>query len=62
MFNKEQKNEETPKKKSSGLKSIKALRDFSFQFDGKIYDLKEGESYEVPAILLDNLKTEKVTK
>lgn len=43
-------------------KSIKALRDFRFQWGRVEYDLKEGESYEVPTVLLKNLKTEKVIK
>jgi len=61
MFNEEKKNEE-PKKVSKGLNSIKPLKDFYFMFDNKIYDLKKGESCEVPDALMENLKTEKVIK
>lgn len=43
-------------------KKLKALRDFKFSFEGKVYDLKKGEAVEVPSKLLQNLKTEKVIK
>ena len=51
----------TPKKEKSSSK-VKALKDFKFSFNGKVYDLKEGEDVEVPEMFLQNLKTEKVIK
>lgn len=62
MFDEKEEKTEEVVKSAKGSKSIKALRDFCFMFENKIYDLKEGEKYDVPACLLANLKTEKVIK
>lgn len=48
------------KKKDGEAKKVKALKDFSFSFNGKDYHLKKGEAVEVPKMFLENLKTEKV--
>ena len=50
------------KKKASGMKKIKPLRDFRLCFNEHDYDLKKGEEIEVPSMFLENLKTEKVIK
>lgn len=54
-----EKEEEKTKEKSSG-KKIKAKKDFKFSHGKEIYEIKKGETVEVPEMFLANLKTEKV--
>ncbi len=58
----EQEKKEIKSKSKKGMKSIVALRDHKFAFNGAVYDLQKGESYEMPEMFLANLKTEKVIK
>jgi len=49
------------KVKESKIVLVLPLKDFKCQFD-KVYDFKKGIEIEVPTLLLNNLKTEKVIK
>lgn len=50
------------KEKSKPLENedLVAKKDFLFSYNGKIFNIKEGDKIDVPKELLQNLKTEKV--
>jgi hypothetical protein len=54
--------EEKEKSLSMEMKKIKPLKDFVIHMNEYHYELKKGESIEVPSIFVENLKTEKVIK
>ena len=53
--------EEVVEKKME-LKKVKPLKDFVIKHNAYYFELKKGESIEVPEIFIQNLKTEKVIK
>ena len=59
MKEQEEQREEVSAKKSSKLI---ALKDFKFSDGKNVYDIKKGDSIDVPKKYLPNLKTEKVIK